>query len=196
MARKILVLNGHPDPRPQRLCAALADAYAAGAGAAGHQVRRIDVGALEFPLIRSFDDFTASPPPPAVREVQDALLWADHLVIVHPLWLGGAPALLKALLEQVFRYGFALPRPDEAARGFPAGRLKGRSARVVVTMGMPALVFRLAFGAHGLRAVTRGVLWISGFRPIRHTLLGGVEGPPAKRDAWLAQMKNLGRRAV
>ena len=42
----ILVINGHPDPSPERLAAALAKAYAEGAETAGHQVRRIDIGAV------------------------------------------------------------------------------------------------------------------------------------------------------
>ena len=35
------------------------------------------------------------------------MTWADHVVILYPLWLGSMPALLKALLEQMLRPGFA-----------------------------------------------------------------------------------------
>lgn len=193
MGARILVINGHPDPRPERLCAALAEAYAEGARAAGREVRRIDIGALEVPLIRTAASFEAEAPPPALVGAQEDLRWADHLVIVHPLWLGGAPALLKAFLEQVFRYGFAIPRPQEG--GAMSGLLKGRSARLVVTMGMPAPVYRLAFGAFGARAIERGVLWLSGFGPIRRTLIGGVEQASAARRArWIERMRRLGRR--
>jgi len=48
MAKRILVINGHPDPRPERFCAGLADAYATAAVAAGHDVRRIALGKLKF----------------------------------------------------------------------------------------------------------------------------------------------------
>ena len=34
-ARHILVVNGHPDPAPERFCAALCDAYEEGAVEAG-----------------------------------------------------------------------------------------------------------------------------------------------------------------
>ena len=61
-----------------------------------------------------------------------------------PLWLGSLPALLKAFLEQVLRPGFAF----DTGKAF-SGRLKGRSARVIVTMGMPAWVYRLWFHARG-----------------------------------------------
>jgi putative NADPH-quinone reductase len=189
MARKILVINGHPDPRPERFAAALAGAYVRGASAAGHQIRRLDVGALDFPLIRSQAEFQAGEKPASIQEAQDGVAWADHLVIIFPLWLGGAPAVLKGFLEQVFRYGFALSPPGQPMKGL----LKGRSTRLVVTMGMPALVFRAVFGAFGLRSLERGLLWICGVSPIRRLILGGVAGPPRRRARWLRTLETLGR---
>jgi putative NADPH-quinone reductase len=194
MGQRILVINGHPDPRPERLCAALASAYAAGAQAAGREVRRIDVGALDISFIRTAADFDAAPGTP-FAEAQQAILWADHLVIVHPLWVAGVPAMLKAFLEQVFRYGFAIPK--SGGRRWPLGLLKGRSARMVVTLGMPAPIYRLVFGAFGTRAVERGVLWFSGIRPVRRTLIGGAgELSPAGAKKWMDQMRRLGARGL
>ena len=43
MAKRIAVIQGHPDPSPERLCRALAGAYRRGAEEAGHEVRTIDV---------------------------------------------------------------------------------------------------------------------------------------------------------
>jgi putative NADPH-quinone reductase len=193
MPRRILVINGHPDPSPTRFAAALAGAYVRGASGAGHQIRRIDVGALDFPLLRSQAEFTDSTPPEVIREAQEAIAWADHLVLIFPLWLGGAPAVLKGFLEQVFRYGFAISPPG---KGVMKGLLGGRSARLVVTMGMPAPIFRWMFGAFGARSLERGLLWISGVSPIRRTVLGGVEGPAARRAKWLTDMQALGRAGV
>ena len=193
MGQRLLVINGHPDPRPERLCAALANAYGEGAASTGRLVRRLDLGSMEFPIIRSEAEFEDGAVPPSIAEAQDAIRWADHLLIVHPLWLGGPPALLKGFLEQAFRYGFATPRPGE---GSPlGGLLKGRTARVVVTMGMPALAYRWMFGAFGARALERGVLWLSGFRGLRRTLLGSVGAASAQtRGGWLERMRRLGAR--
>jgi len=187
-SKSILLINGNPDPAPGRLCSALADAYAEGAEAGRHRVRRLDVGNLDFPLIQSEADFRRSPLL-GLREIQDAVRSADHLVIIYPLWLGGPPAKLKGLLEQVFRYGVALSPPGEPARRL----LRGRTARVVVTMGMPSVIFWWVFGAFGLRSLTRGLLWISGIAPIRTMTLGRVQAAsPAARKAWLAKMRKLG----
>lgn len=189
---RILVVNGHPDPRPERLCAALAEAYVEGAKAAGHEVRRLDVGKLDLSLIRSADDFVKAAPSETVAKVQDDVRWCGHLVLIHPLWLGGAPAVTKGFLEQVFRYGFAIPTSGSPLKGL----LRGRSARLVVTMGMPAIIYRTVFGAFGTRALERGIFRLSGFSPVRHSILGLVEASPARRAAWLQQMERLGRRAV
>jgi putative NADPH-quinone reductase len=117
---------------------------------------------------------------------------ADHLVIFYPLWMGTMPALLKAFLEQVFRPGFAY---SEKAEGKGWNRLlKGKSARIVVTMGMPALIYRWYFGAHSLRSLERNILGMCGIGPIRESLIGMVEGGNARREKWLDRMYALGRK--
>ena len=197
MVRRVLIINGHPDISPTRFCAALCDAYAAGARSAGREVRRLDVGALDLPPIRSAEDFVGGPLTPDVQRAQAGIVWADHIVVVHPLWLGSAPALFKTFCEQVFRYGFALPQPAAGGGGrMPTGLLKGRSARIIVTMGMPALLYRLGFGAFGVRSFERGVLWLAGIRPIRRTLIGPVDGPAKVRARWLRAVRKLGERGV
>jgi len=192
--RRIVVIQGHPDPDPRRLCRALADSYAAGAREAGHTVATVDIAALEFPLLRTQAAFEHEPAPEGLRDAQQAILQAEHIVLVFPLWLGTMPALVKAFLEQIMRPGVAFAyRP----RGMPKRLLTGRSARLVVTMGMPALVFRWWFLAHGVRGLERSVLQFAGIGPVRETLLGMVgAASEAKRRAWLQRMRELGRRGA
>jgi putative NADPH-quinone reductase len=195
MGARIALVQGHPDARGGHLGHALADAYAAAALAAGHEVRRIEVARLQFPVLRAREEWEDAPPAPDIAQAQQTLAWASHLLILYPLWLGCMPALLKAFFEQVLRPGFAA---DPA--GTPAGgrkRLAGRSARVVVTMGMPAFVFRWYFRAHGLRVLQRNILAFSGAGPVTDCVFGGVEAPhPARRERWLRRMRELGRRAA
>lgn len=189
MGRRIVVIQGHPDPARGHFCHALAKAYADGAAAAGHEVRQIDVATLEFPLLRRKREFDDGAPPEAIAGAQQAIRWAEHLLIVYPLWLGTMPALLKAFLEQTLRPGFA---HEVGERGWKK-LLSGRSARIVVTMGMPALVYRVYFGAHGLKALERSILGFCGIRPIRRSLVGNVEAyDHAARERWLQKMEALG----
>lgn len=190
MGTRIAIIQGHPDRTAGRFGRALASAYAEGAARAGHEVRVIEVAALDVPCLRSREEWEGAPPEP-VRQAQETIAWAGHLVIIYPLWLGSMPALLKAFLEQVMRPGFAIGRPGEG--GMDRKLLAGRSARVVVTMGMPALLYRWYFRAHSLKSFERNILRFCGIGPIRETLIGMVEGNAARRAGWLARMAELGR---
>lgn len=192
MPDRIVVVQGHPAPAGGHLLNALADAYARGAEGAGRQVRRIEVARLDFPLLRTKAEFDAKDLPPDIAAAQEAIAWADHLVLLYPLWLGTMPALLKAFLEQVFRPAFAFA--PEARGKMWSPRLRGRSARIVVTMGMPAWFYRWFFGAHGLKSLERNILKFSGIKPIAESLFGMVEAvDDAKRKTWIEGMERLGR---
>jgi len=193
MTRRILIVQGHPDPAGGHFCHALADAYAAGATAGGHEVERLEVARLEFPLLRTKEDYETGEPPADIKRAQEAVLAANHLVVVFPLWAGEMPALLKGFFEQLMRPSFAF---GTGGRGRPKRRLRGRSARVVVTMGMPALAYRFYFGAHGLRNLKRNILGLTGIGPIHASLIGQVEAlSAASRAAVLERMAQIGRRA-
>lgn len=191
MGARILVIQGHPDATHPHLCHALADAFAQGALDAGHEVRRLDIATLDFPLLRSQADFMQGEAPETLRAAQQDIAWCETMLLVFPLWLGGAPALVQAFLEQTMRPGFAY---RYRGKGFPEKLMKGRSARLVVTMGMPALAYRLWFMEHGVKRITQGVLGFVGFSPVRVTYFGMIEqASEAKRAGWLQRMRELGR---
>jgi putative NADPH-quinone reductase len=191
MPKKIAVIDGHPDPKPERFCHALAQAYADGAKASGYEVNVVALSTLEFALLQSATDWESGSVPLSLSEAQGTIGRADHLVFIYPLWLGGMPALLKGFLEQVFRPGFAI---KSGARTMRLGLLKGKSARIVITMGMPALVYRWYFGAHSLKSLERNILRFAGIGPIRESLIGDVAASDtAARENWLIRMHQLGR---
>lgn len=194
MAKRILIIDGHPDKRDGRFVHALADAYADGARLGGHEVRTLSIASMEFPLLERSEDFRRGAAPEPIRGAQRAIGWADHLVILYPLWLGSMPARLKGFFEQVLRPGFAFP--EISSKRLPKPLLKGKSARIVVTMGMPALFYRLVYRAHSLKSFERNILRFCGIAPIRATLFGLVEdASAARRAAWLGKMSALGQRA-
>ena len=187
MAR-VTIIDGHPDPDRRHFDHALAGAYAEGAETR-HEVRRVDVGTLDFPLLRSPKAWLEDQPPPAIAAAQQAIGWASHLVFVYPLWLGDVPAQFKGFLEQVARPGFAIGKMD---KGFPEKLLSGRSARVIVTMGMPAAFYQLYFRAHSLKSLERNILGFAGIAPIRHSIIGNVDKGDAYRRRWLRRVRELG----
>lgn len=187
----ITIVQGHPDPQGGHFCHALAESYADGARRGTHETRRIEVAQLEFPLLNSQAEYESGSTPEALKDAQADLLWADHFVIIYPLWLGSLPAKLKGFLEQVFRPEVAFDKSDSGMTWKKL--LKGRSARIIVTMGMPAPVYRWYFGAHSLKNLERNILGFIGIKPIRTTLIGMVEAiDDAKRAAWLQKVARLG----
>lgn len=190
----ISIIQGHPDPDRSRLCHALADAYARGAERGGHSTHRVELATLDFPLLRTQRDWQLGRDgtPESLRDAQQACVDSDHLVFIYPLWMGTMPALLKAFVEQAFRPGVALSYEGK----FPKPLFKDKSARVVVTMGMPAAAYRWYFRAHSLKSFERNMLRFSGIRPVRHTLLGMVETVSQdKRESWLFDLELLGEQA-
>jgi putative NADPH-quinone reductase len=195
MSRHVLIVIGHPDPSPKRLCRALANAYLEGAEQAGHTVRRIDLAALDFPLLRTMDEFEHGGVPESLKEAAATVVWAEHVVFVFPLWLGTMPALLKAFLEQVMRPGVAFAYPRGTV-GFGKPLLQGCSARIVVTTGMPSFFYRFWFLGHGVAGMRRNILNFVGIRPVRETLFGLVgSANDATRAKWIQRMRKLGEGA-
>jgi putative NADPH-quinone reductase len=208
MSKRIAIIQGHPDPRAHHFGNALAQAYDDGARAAGHEVKSVEVAKLSFPLLRSAEDFYVGTSPEDIATAQDAIRWADHLLIVYPLWHGHFPALFHAFLEQVFRPGFAVQSGHGA---MPKRLLTKKTARIVITMGMPPFFYRWYYGAHSLKSLERNILRFSGIGPISVTLIGGLgagavagqtlqsferaypflKGSKA-RERWLAKMRTLG----
>jgi putative NADPH-quinone reductase len=189
--RHIVIIDGHPDPSSDRYLHALATAYADGARTAGHAVTLIEVAKLRFPLLQTADEFEKGSAPDVILKAQELVRQADHIVILYPLWLGSMPALLKGFIEQLLRPGFAFAY---SAKGLPKKLLAGKSAHVIVTMGMPGFFYRWYYRAHSLKSLERNILNFVGIKPVRSTVIGmiGVKNS-AKRKEWLTKLAAMGR---
>ncbi|MGE3304102.1 MAG: NAD(P)H-dependent oxidoreductase [Hyphomonadaceae bacterium] len=191
MGRRVLVIDGHPDPERARFVHALARTYGEGVRAAGGEARVLRICDLPVRFLRNAAAFQTPPEEAEILAVREDIAWAEHIAVFFPLWLGSAPALMRAFFEQVARGAFIT---EAAERGWTA-KLTGKSGRIVVTMGMPAAFYRLWFGGHGVESWRRSILGFAGVKPIRVTLFGGVGAPPAARYAdMLATARRLGAR--
>jgi len=191
MGKHILVIDAHPDPALGRLVHALANHYANAAEAGGHLTQVVRLCELDFPWLRSAKEFAARPLG-MIRSQQEHLRWANHVVIIYPLWLGSMPALLKAYLEQVLRPGFAFAYGKD--KGLPKKLLVGKSARIVVTMGMPSVFYQLYYRSHSVRSLARNILGFVGFKPVRVSLIGSVEGSAKARNRCIDKLLEHARR--
>jgi putative NADPH-quinone reductase len=192
MPKRITMIQGNPDPSGRRFGHALAEAYLHGAKEAGHEVRLIEVAKLSFPLLQTQEEWESGTLPDSLCEAPNAIGWAEHLVFFFPLWLGTMPAVLKAFLEQVARPGFAIGGDKHGK--MPMKLLRGRSARIVVTMGMPAFVYRWYFLAHGLKGLERNILGFVGIAQIKETLIGMVDA--SNKKIGKSGCRNFGHSVV
>ena len=188
--KKILIIQGHPNASNEHFCDAIAEKYTESAMQAGFSVSQVNVAELNFPLLESQKDFDRSSTNPDIMELQKKILWADHLVIIYPLWLGGMPALLKGVLEQVLRPGFAFE--IEGVQPIPQKLLKGKSARLFVTMGMPGLFYRWYYRAHTVKSLKRNILQFCGIKPVRYSCFGRLSQNKQKLgQRYLVQVSRL-----
>lgn len=193
--KKILIIQGHPDGKKKHFGHAIGQNYTSAAEESGHSVRHVFVANLDFPLISSEYEFKQGETSTDINVAQESIRWADHVVIIYPLWLGSMPAILKGFFEQVFRPGFAT---TEAKSGIGFKRLlKGKSARIVVTMGMPATLYKWFFREHSVKNLKRNILGFCGFSPIKTTLIGQVyAGREDHLSGALSNVSRLGRHAL
>jgi putative NADPH-quinone reductase/1,4-dihydroxy-2-naphthoate octaprenyltransferase len=186
---KVLVVLGHP--RPGSLCAALADAYVAGAESAGAEVRRVSLAELAFEpnvLVPSPRDQALEP---GIADAVRLVAWAEHLVFVFPTWWGTMPACLKGFLDRVLMPGFAFADRDDE-EGWDK-LLVGKTAHLLTTMDTPPWVYRWIYRAPGLNAISRATLGFCGVGPVRGTIFGPVKPATAARRAeWIEQARRHG----
>jgi NAD(P)H dehydrogenase (quinone) len=193
MSRNILVIQGHP--RAESLCGALAAAYAEGASASAHPVRRLELSGLRFDPVLHGGFEGSQPLEPALVKAQEDLAWADHLVFVYPVWWGGPPAVLKGFVDRTFLPGFAFKYRE---RGSLWDKLfTGKSARLIVTADSPGWWLSLVTGNPAVKLMKGPVLDFCGVAPVRTTVLPLVRrSSPQRRAAWLHDVRQLGAVAA
>jgi len=176
MNRNILVVNGHPDPRPERFCAALCDAYEAGAKMRGCATRRLNVGALHLAQLAAAKN---AAPLDKLEQAFRLMCAADRLAIVYPLLSDGPPKELSQLFDYVARLHAHLE---------PAALAGTKSARIVVTTAMPAFLYR-----GRAEPVTRHKL--CGVAADEPLFIGSVDTiSSTQRTRWLEQLRGLGAK--
>ncbi len=194
--KKIYILMGHPNTDPT-LSSSIADAYEAAAKAAGHEVRRADLGKLQFDPILHKGYRTIQELEPDLKQVQADITWCDHFVLVYPLWWSSVPALLKGMIDRMWLPAFAfrfIKAPDGKSTMGWNKLLKGRTARVIVLLKNFALLEHLMYG-NFTSDIVNVVLRFSGFR-VNVKEVGNSEAlSDSAKARLLRNVARLGRSA-
>jgi len=184
--KKVLIINGHPNTESFNY--ALSKAYKNGALTGGAEVRQIDIATLNFDVfnLKSFDTFKI---PTDLQKAQEDIIWANHIVIVHPIWWGTLPAILKSFFEQTFLSGFAT---RYEGNGKTTKLLKGKTARIITTLDTPVFIYKYIMGNSSLKT-HKAILSYSGIKPLKVTYFGPIsKSTITEREKWLDEVEILG----
>lgn len=191
MPKKILIILGNPARERQSFCEALVLSYMNAATQAGHQVEFIKVSNLVFDPILHEGYKAGQPCEPDIVSSQEKMMWADHWVIVYPLWQFMLPALFKGFLERTITKGFAFDSVDEFSP--PVKVLAGKTVRIFQTMGMPSFYYRWVYRRHSEKAL-RNILDLCGIRAVRTSFCGLIEtSNKRRRQKYLESAAKLGQ---
>jgi NAD(P)H dehydrogenase (quinone) len=146
-------------------------------GAAGAEVRVHDLLADGFdPVLRlpvgarhALVEHTG----PVARRYQADVRWMDSLLVVHPVWWFGPPAILKGWVDQVLVDGVAIRQAED---GPPAPLLGGRRALVLQTLNAARAVDRLVMRGISESFWRRAVFLPVGILRVRRYAFHGVDG--------------------
>tara|TARA_R110002124_G_scaffold70861_10_gene189834 strand:- start:2868 stop:3521 length:654 start_codon:yes stop_codon:yes gene_type:complete len=192
MPKRIFILNGHP--AETSLNRALAEAYAAAARTAGHDVRLTHLRDMDFDPDYGFNGYAYSKPlEPDLETLLADIEWAQHVVITTPMWWGGLPAKLKGMFDRALLPGRSFDTRNPKITGMPRPMLLGRTARLVITSDTPRWFLSLSFHGAMIRQLRDHILKFVGITPTRVSYFGGASHPKTGRtDTWLNTVRGLG----
>jgi putative NADPH-quinone reductase len=169
--QRLLIVNGHPDPRPERFCAALGHACLAGAQAGG---RGADIIALGSAFPANGEDGS--------EELTRALQLCrqpNRLIVIFPLWLDKPPEIVTRFFEHAAR---------ERGR-----EIMNRRAHILVTMSLPAFAHRSMVRRHEGSRPMQEALSLPGLEIDALNFVGSVDTiSRAQREEWLYRLRRLG----
>jgi len=190
-SRRILLIYGHPVK--DSFSDEIRKYYLQGAGTSGAEIRELFLREMHFDL-NFHEGYRGNQElEDVLKKSQQDILWAHHLVFIYPNWWATFPALLKGFIDRTFLPGFAF----KYAKGIklPEKLLKGRTARLIVTMDSPKWYYKYYVKQPGHNAMRKGVLNFCGIRPVKINTLGPVKTASGhKKNQWLKKMEALGRK--
>lgn len=192
MSKKIFILMGNPD-KDGTLSNEFADVYEKEARAAGHEVRRANLGDLAFDPILHKGYKVIQELEPDILKVQEDMKWAEHFVLVYPLWWAGMPALLKGLFDRIWipRFAFHFWK-----NGLGWDKLlKGKTARVFILSKNWPIVERFLFGDFK-NEVGKALLGFAGYK-VKITEIGHSEGlSDSQKASWSESISKLAQNGA
>ncbi len=187
--KKILIINGHPNPESFNF--GIAESYKNGAIASGAQVETIVIADLNFNPNLKFGYQKRTELEPDLLDSWEKIKKADHLVWIHPVWWGGLPAITKGFIDRLFLPGMAFQYRENSV--WWDKLLKGKTAHIITTLDQPGWYYRLFFGRPSVNQLKKSTLEFCGIKPVKVSYVGIIKtSDENQRKKWLEKVYNFG----
>ncbi|RLI67701.1 MAG: hypothetical protein DRP02_14025 [Candidatus Gerdarchaeota archaeon] len=127
---KVLVIYAHPNKKS--FCAAIKQALLKGLEKNQNEVRIHDLYEMKFDPILSYEELVlkeGKEDQEQLKKLQQDILWAKKIIIIHPTWWYGTPAILKGYFDRVLSEGFAYRYETD----HPVPLLQGKEGMIIQT---------------------------------------------------------------
>jgi putative NADPH-quinone reductase len=190
--KKIVIINGHP--KKDSFCNVLCNVYRSAATAAGNDVVLINLYELKFNLDLQNGFSKTDALEPDIVFAQEKLTWAQHIVIIHPVWWGSIPALLKGFFDRTLLPGFAFKYRENSVMWDKL--LAGKTARIIYTTDTPVWIYKYFFMAPSVNQVKNRTLEFCGITPVKVTAIGPIRKSTSEfRCKWIEKVESIGKNA-
>jgi putative NADPH-quinone reductase len=187
--KKILIINGHPNPASFNF--AIAESYKNGAIASGSQIETITIADLQFNPNLQFGYQKRVDLEPDLLESWKKIQNADHLVWIHPVWWGGLPAITKGFIDRLFLPGMAFQYKENSI--WWDKLLRGKTAHIITTLDQPGWYYRFFYGRPSVNQLKKSTLEFCGIKPVKVSYIAIVKtADEVQREKWLQKIYKFG----
>ena len=194
---KTLIIYYHP--HEGSFCSAIRDAVISGLEVGKHEYKLVDLGLDEFDPVMRAKDLKAfamagrigeeglEGVDPIVLKYMKKLRWAEHIVMIFPIWWMSMPAMMKGFVDKVIFPGVVYKMEG----GNLVSMLSGlKQVTIITTMNTPADVYKNMFNNSIEGSLIKGTFNKIGIHDIRWISLNMVKQVgDEKRWVWLDEIE-------
>ena len=185
--KKVLIINANP--KTDSLTKSMAHVFAAVA-MQQHEVIVTDIGDLVFDLDlqQGYDGIQELEMD--LVTMQKRILWAEHIVILSPVWWGSFPAKFKGLIDRAFLPDFAFKY--QPGKTIPKKLLAGKTSEIIINLDTPVFWYKFVQGNVIYKHLKRTILDFSGIKNRRSHYFGPVmSASPKDIKKWQQKIRKL-----
>ncbi|MCG2710765.1 MAG: NAD(P)H-dependent oxidoreductase [Candidatus Omnitrophica bacterium] len=187
---KYLIVYAHPNPKSFNH--AVKERVEAALKKQGEKYSVRDLYLLKWNPVLGGADFNVSgkeKTPEDIKTEQQYIKEADVLIVIHPIWWFGMPAVLKGYIDRVFSAGFAYEYGPQGIKGL----LSGKKVMIINTTGAPQENYlKLGFKDALTKLFKDGTYEFCGMNVVAHKFLYAVPAiSPEARVKMLEEIDGL-----